>query len=85
MFISLNHASEWRLENGAAHYYGAMTSEFSAQIDAMLDGARAWLEDDQAELAALMRQIEDWRARISAATDQITPADCGAPVDAGRG
>lgn len=47
-----------------------MTSEFSGQIDAMLEDVCSWLERDQEELARLMRRIEDWRARAFVRDEQ---------------
>jgi len=49
-----------------------MTSELSGPIDAMVEGVGSWLEQDQEELAKLMRQIEDWRARASVRDDEGT-------------
>jgi len=72
MFIRPNRASEWHAENGAMPYYGAMTSELSGPVDAMLAGVCSWLEQDQEELAELMRQIEHWRARVSGRDDEET-------------
>src|ERR1700722_15187591 len=72
MFISPNCASERHAEDGAVHYYSAMTGELSGPIDAMVEGVSSWLEQDQVELAKLMRQIEDWRARASVRDDEET-------------
>jgi hypothetical protein len=70
MFISPNCASERHAANGAVHYHDAMTSEFSGQINAMVEDVCSWLEQDQEELAKLMRRIEDWRARASVRDEQ---------------
>jgi hypothetical protein len=65
MFISPNCASERHAENEAIHYHSAMAGEVSGPVDTMLEGVCSWLEQDQRELAELMRQIDDWRGRLS--------------------
>ena len=70
MFINPDRESEWPTQDGSMQYYGPMTGEFGGQIDAMLEDVCSWLEQDQGELAKLMRQIEDWRARVSATKDE---------------
>lgn len=72
MFISPNCASERQAENGVVQYYDAMTGELTSPIDAMLAGVCSWLEQDQEELAKLVRQIEEWRARVSGRDDDET-------------
>jgi hypothetical protein len=49
-----------------------MTGELSGPIEAMVEGVSSWLEQDQVELAKVMRQIEDWRARASVSDDEET-------------